>query len=174
MTESNANSLRVRPMRPTDLECVLDWRNHWDVRRFMFTQKMIEPNEHQRWYESAINDSRKKLYVFENNQQPLGFVSLIEAAPGGVVDWGFYTAPHAPKGTGRQLGLTALHHAFTQLHVRKVCGQAIAFNQRSIDFHLGLGFTQEDTLRAQHFDGTQYHDVVCFGLLFAEWQHRQS
>jgi UDP-4-amino-4,6-dideoxy-N-acetyl-beta-L-altrosamine N-acetyltransferase len=170
MTESTSNTLRVRPMRPTDLDCVLDWRNHSDVRRFMFTQEIIALDEHQRWYEKASKDSHKKLYIFENNQLALGFVSFTEVAPGGVVDWGFYTAPQAPKGTGRQLGLTALHHAFSQLNVHKVCGQAIGFNQRSIDFHLGLGFTPEGTLRAQHFDGAHYHDVVCFGLLSVEWQ----
>jgi len=36
---------------------------------------------------------------------------------------------------------------------------------------LRLGFQREGVLRQQHFDGQQYHDVVCFGLLANEWHH---
>jgi UDP-4-amino-4,6-dideoxy-N-acetyl-beta-L-altrosamine N-acetyltransferase len=78
-------------------------------------------------------------------------------------------APHAPKGTGRALAQVALAHAFGAMALHKVCGQAIAGNQRSIDLHLALGFRQEGLLRDQHFDGQHYHGVVCFGLLQSEW-----
>jgi UDP-4-amino-4,6-dideoxy-N-acetyl-beta-L-altrosamine N-acetyltransferase len=53
--------------------------------------------------------------------------------------------------------------------LHKLCGQALAFNERSIRFHQNLGFRREGVLRQQHFDGEQYHDVVCFGLLASEW-----
>ena len=79
-------------------------------------------------------------------------------------------APDAPKGSGRQLGRAALNHAFRQLKFHKVCGQALAYNQRSIQFHQSLGFEQEGILRDQHFDGERYHHVICFGLLSHEWQ----
>ena len=93
-----------------------------------------------------------------------------EIAAGGIADWGFYAAPDAPKGTGRKLGASALTYAFARLELHKVCGQALDFNERSIHFHLRLGFQQEGVLREQHFDGEQYHGIVCFGLLATEWQ----
>ena len=170
MLESTLVLSQIRPMVHTDMERVLAWRNHPDVRRYMYTQHEITLAEHQRWFERALPDPKKHLLVYEENHQPLGFVNFNEAGNGGIADWGFYAAPDAPKGSGRQLGRAALSHAFTQLKLRKVCGQALAYNQRSIQFHQSLGFHQEGILRDQHFDGERYQHVICFGLLCHEWQ----
>ncbi|NWB91929.1 UDP-4-amino-4,6-dideoxy-N-acetyl-beta-L-altrosamine N-acetyltransferase [Pseudomonas agarici] len=157
-------------MTREDLERVLSWRNHQEVRRYMYTQHEISLVEHTRWFERVSLDASRHLLIFENDVVPLGFVNIHQIAVGGVADWGFYTAPDAPQGTGRQLGQAALHYAFGQAGLHKICGQAIAHNERSIKFHLNLGFQQEGTLREQHFDGERYHDVVCFGLLASDRQ----
>jgi UDP-4-amino-4,6-dideoxy-N-acetyl-beta-L-altrosamine N-acetyltransferase len=153
-----------------DLERVLGWRNHEEVRRYMYTQHEISLVEHTRWFERASLDTSRHLLVFESDAVPLGFINIHEIAIGGVADWGFYAAPDAPKGTGRQLGQAALRYAFNHAGLHKICGQAIAYNERSIKFHLNLGFQQEGILREQHFDGQRYHDVVCFGLLATDRQ----
>jgi UDP-4-amino-4,6-dideoxy-N-acetyl-beta-L-altrosamine N-acetyltransferase len=157
-------------MTRKDLELVLAWRNHEDVRRYMYTQHEVCLEEHTRWFERASLDASRHLLVFEVGAVSLGFINIQQIAPGGVADWGFYAAPDAPKGTGRKLGQTALRYAFTLAGLHKLCGQAIAYNERSIKFHLSQGFQQEGILRDQHFDGQRHHDVVCFGLIAAEWQ----
>lgn len=163
-------SQRVRPMTCDDLERVLTWRNHPDVRRFMYTQHEITLSEHARWFERASQDAKRHCLIFERENRALGFINLHEIAAGGIADWGFYVAPEAPKGTGRQMGASVLRYAFDDLNMHKICGQALNFNERSIQFHLRLGFQQEGVLRDQHFDGQQYHAVMCFGLLAADWQ----
>ena len=170
MSESSSVLSQIRRMVHADLEQVLAWRNHPDVRRYMYTQHEITLDEHQRWFERTLLDPKKHLLIFEVNQQPLGFMNFNESGNAGIADWGFYAAPDAPKGSGRQLGRTALNHAFTQLQFHKVSGQALAYNERSIQFHQSLGFQQEGILRDQHFDGERYHHVICFGLLSPEWQ----
>lgn len=170
MPESSPPLSKIRPMVHADLDLVLAWRNHPDVRRYMYTQHEITYEEHQRWFDRSSPDPKKHLLVFEVNQQPLGFVNFNEAGSGGIADWGFYAAPTAPKGSGRLLGRTALSHAFLQLHFHKVCGQALAYNERSVRFHQSMGFCQEGILRDQHFDGERHHHIICFGLLAHEWQ----
>ncbi|WP_339651680.1 UDP-4-amino-4,6-dideoxy-N-acetyl-beta-L-altrosamine N-acetyltransferase [Halopseudomonas pelagia] len=160
----------IRRMTGNDLEQVLSWRNHPDVRRFMYTQHEITLAEHIRWFDRASVDTARHLLIFEIDGEAQGFINLHEIAPGGIADWGFYAAPNAHKGTGRQLGNKLLQYAFGELGFHKICGQALAFNERSIQFHLRLGFEQEGILRDQHFDGQQYHSVVCFGLLATDWQ----
>lgn len=160
----------LRPMEYADLERVLAWRNHPDVRRYMCTRHEITLDEHQSWFERALRDPKKHLLIFEENQQPRGFVNFNEIGSGGIAEWGFHAEPNAPKGSGRRLGRAALELAFTQLQLYKVCGQVLAYNQRSLRFHQSLGFHQEGTLRDQHFDGERYHHVICFGLLSHEWQ----
>jgi UDP-4-amino-4,6-dideoxy-N-acetyl-beta-L-altrosamine N-acetyltransferase len=160
----------VRPMTAADLERVLVWRNNLEIRRYMYTQHMISLEEHVRWFEKASQDPKRHLLMFESNAIPLGFINIHQIAPGGIADWGFYAAPDAPKGTGRQLGIATLRYAFTEAAVHKLCGQALIYNERSIRLHQSLGFQQEGILRQQHFDGLNYHDVMCFGLIVSEWQ----
>ncbi len=170
MDNSQAVHLTIRKMTVDDLNVVLTWRNHPDIRRYMYTQHEISIEEHRAWFERASKDSHKHLLVFEIDEKPQGFVNITELSSSGVAEWGFYIAPDAVKGTGRQLGKAALEFAFNNLNLHKVCGQALAFNERSIQFHHSLGFQQEGTLRDQHYDGENYHAVICFGLLSNEWQ----
>ncbi len=169
MPESASALSVIRPMIHADLEMVLAWRNHIDVRRYMYTQHEITLVEHLSWFERTLKDPKKHLLIFEINHQPCGFVSFNEVGNGGVADWGFYAAPDAPKGSGRQLCSAALSYAFTQLKFHKVCGQALAYNRRSILLHKTLGFKQEGSLREHYFDGECYHRVNWFGLLCSEW-----
>lgn len=173
MSDSTLRNYRTRTMGLADLEQVLTWRNHPNIRRYMYTQHEITLEEHRNWFEQASQDPHRHLLVFECDEKALGFVNFTQLDSGNVADWGFYIAPGAPKGGGLQLGRSALEYAFQKINLHKVCGQALAFNDRSISFHSRLGFQQEGILRDQNFDGERYHSVVCFGLLDHEWKSNQ-
>lgn len=160
----------IRKVTEEDLPMVLAWRNHADVRRYMFTQHEISLDEHRNWYAKASQDRSRCLLIVEEDQQSIGYVQFSKVEEDGVADWGFYARPDAPKGTGRKLGVMALNHAFGPLKLHKVCGQAIESNQASIAFHQRLGFTLEGVLRDQQRIKGAYHSLHCFGLLSTEWQ----
>ena len=159
----------VRRMNEGDLPLVLGWRNHPNIRRFMFTQHEITAQEHRNWFDRAQEDPQRALLIVESEDAPIGFVQFNPIGSGAVADWGFYASPSAPKGSGRKLGQAALHHAFNELALHKVCGQAIESNLPSIGFHEKLGFSREGLLRDQQRIGNRYHSLVCFGLLAEEW-----
>ena len=159
----------LRPMLESDLEQVLAWRNHADIRRYMYTQHEITLAEHSQWFKRVSNDSNQNTLIFELNDIANGFVNISKLAHGDVAEWGFYVAPNSQKGTGKKLGITALRYAFQILGLHKVCGQALGYNTPSIRFHKSLGFIEEGILRDQHFDDQGYHDIVHFGLLATEW-----
>ncbi|ERS10121.1 hypothetical protein Q668_20935 [Alcanivorax sp. PN-3] len=163
----------MRKMTERDLELVLDWRNHPDVRCFMFSRHEIALGEHKAWFEKASQQENRHLLVYEQDSQASGFVNLAVSV-GGIAEWGFYTDPVAPKGTGKALGDQLLSYAFGELKLHKLVGQVLAYNERSRNFHLRLGFQQEGILRQQHFDGDKYHDIYSYGLLASEWQQRQG
>lgn len=163
------NICDIRLMERTDLQNVLEWRNHPEVRRYMLTQHEISFDEHCQWFERASSDPSCRLLIVEESRQALGFVQFSNVAPGSIADWGFYTVPGAHRGTGQKLGRTALVFAFQSLALHKVCGQALGFNSASIHFHHALGFHEEGVLRDQHRIDGIYHDLVCFGLLIHEW-----
>lgn len=156
-------------MTESDLELVLAWRNHPTVRAHMFTQHEISLDEHHRWFATASKDDRQHVLIFETDGEPQGYAHLSLLAARTVANWGFYLSPAAPRGSGKRLGGATLNHAFHTLRLHKVCGQALAQNDRSIRMHIALGFKPEGVLRDQHYDGQTFHDVHCFGLLVREW-----
>lgn len=163
----------LRPMAIADLEQVLAWRNHPEVRRFMYSTHEISLDEHRAWFKRTTLDPNTHLQIYEKNGEALGFVNISRTRSLSIADWGFYVSPDAPRGVGVSLGDEALKFAFNELKLHKLCGQTLGFNDRSIAFHKRLGFTEEGCLRDQHFDGIRYHDVLCFGLLASEWQPQE-
>ncbi|NTW68474.1 MAG: UDP-4-amino-4,6-dideoxy-N-acetyl-beta-L-altrosamine N-acetyltransferase [Chlorobiaceae bacterium] len=161
-------------MTAADLESVLKLRNHAEIRRYMFTQHEISKEEHRSWFDRASQNTGVELLVFELDNNCCGFVQFKATPFHGVVDWGFYAAPDSPKGTGRKLGAAALKHAFEKEYLYKICGQALHWNKPSIEFHKSLGFFQEGVLRDQYFDGTDFHDLICFGMLKRDWVAKES
>jgi UDP-4-amino-4,6-dideoxy-N-acetyl-beta-L-altrosamine N-acetyltransferase len=155
----------IRAMTATDLDCVRGWRNHPAVRPWMFSRHEITESEHAAWFNRASVGPDRWLFIYEVAERPLGFMNLRADATTRNAEWGFYTAPNAPRGTGSEMARAVIALAFAELGIHKIVGQVLDFNQRSIVFHTKLGFTLEDTLRQHHFDGATYHDVHCFGLL---------
>ena len=158
----------LRRMEECDLPLVLAWRNHPEVRRYMFNSSEISWDEHVAWFANASRNTSKHLLVYEVDGVQLGFVSFSESA-GKVAEWGFHAAPEAPKGTGKRMLGLALGYGFTQLRLHKVSAQVLQGNPRSLVIHRQLGFTEEGCLREQHGDAVGYQSVYCFGLLHREW-----
>lgn len=159
----------LRPLKMDDLPLILRWRNHPNVRKWMYTDHEISIDEHLQWYARVSKDDECILLIFECDRQAQGFVSLERITKWGLGKWGFYAAPSAPKGTGRALGVAAIRYAFEILKFHKLCGEVIGLNKRSLRLHEVLGFEHEGILRDHYFDGDAYHDIHLFGLLARHW-----
>jgi UDP-4-amino-4,6-dideoxy-N-acetyl-beta-L-altrosamine N-acetyltransferase len=159
----------LRYINKNDLDYILEWRNHINVRKFMFAQHKITNKEHNKWYINSINDKKKHLLVYEEYNKPYGFMNFTEILDSKVANWGFYLSPESKKGMGRRLGLASLSFAFTEIKLHKICGQAISYNEKSIKFHEHLGFKNEGIQKDQYFNKNNYYDLYNFGLLRSEW-----
>lgn len=170
MSQDVYQEYNLRAMLEEDLHRVLAWRNSPGVRRFMFTKHEISISEHSDWFSRVNSDPSRHPLIFEIDGIPSGFVNIHENLPGGVASWGFYVSPESAKGTGHKLGVTSIDHAFNELGLYKLNAEALGYNSKSIRFHEKLGFKREGTLRNQHYDGESYYDVLCYGLLSADWK----
>ena len=153
----------------SDLPLVLAWRNHISVRSYMYSQHEIGAAEHESWYEKSMRNSNHHLLIFEYEREPIGFVKFVQIENTKDADWGFYAAPHARVGTGRQLGYTALRYGFEKLGLVKIKGQALNHNERSIKMHLALGFNRLSIKEDTYYDGKKYHQIVAFSILRDDW-----
>lgn len=168
------NGCLIRDVMENDLDMLLQWRNHPEVRRFMFTQHEISPEEHSVWFAKSRYDVNRRLLIVEDENNPIGYIQFNNASAKATSDWGFYAKPNAPKGTGRKMGTIALDYAFDRLKLHKVCGQAIGSNKASIALHLGLGFTLENVVSAFQMINKTNQSLHCFGLLASEWAQKKT
>jgi len=160
----------VRALLEDDLDLILQWRNDPRVRQHMFNHEAIQASAHRCWFKKIQKNPLVHTFVFENEGEPVGFFRLDERGAGQHSgEWGFYAAPDAPRGTGRQLGAAAIAYAFGPLDWHRLAGWTLASNERSIRMHLALGFRQEGLMREYHRIGDTFVDVCCFGLLRSEW-----
>lgn len=159
----------LRPMTKEDLELVFEWRNAPQIRDFMLTQQEITFADHLEWFNSASKNPTRVLLIFEADDMPTGHINFKMGVSGRVADWGFYTAPDAPKGTGRIMGATALQFGFAALGLHKICGQVLDFNIASLKMHEALGFIREGVLRQHQYINGSWCDITCYGLLAQEW-----
>jgi UDP-4-amino-4,6-dideoxy-N-acetyl-beta-L-altrosamine N-acetyltransferase len=156
----------LRRMVADDLDLVRSWRNHTNVKRFLFTQDDISAEDHIAWYQRVQCDNSKNILIYTENDIPSGFVQFSGIRhQQKIVDWGFYIAPNSEPGTGTRMTTTALDFAFKQLQIHKVFAEILDSNAASIRLHHKLGFAQEGFLKDHHYDGRNYCSVLCFGLL---------
>lgn len=167
-------SLRARLMVKDDLESMLSWRNHPEVKRFMLTQHEITPDEHWAWFEESSKDQSKALLVIEEHGIPIGTVHFTGVKENGTAEWSFHSAPHSPKGTGYKICTSALQFAFRNLSVNKVSSRVLAFNTASLKLHHRLGFKDEGILREHQLVGNEHIDIYCLGILMGEWLEQQA
>lgn len=164
--------MTLREIGENDLELMLRWRNHPSVRSSMFSQSIIELEQHRLWFEreSKKIDSVWLLFIDESNT-PRGVVYFTEM---NLVSrnafWGFYAAPDAPSGTGTRMGREALTYYFNDLEFHKLNAQVLDSNERSYHFHRKLGFQVEGVLRDNYFGPSGYEDITYFGIIDCEWR----
>lgn len=160
----------LRSLTEADLETVLEWRNHEDIRKWMVSTDLITLEDHIAWFERNKDRADRYFLIFEYQKEPQGYVSFVKIANSDAYEWGFYIKPEATKGMGFLLGQTALNCAFNEYKLEKVFGQVLAFNTKSRNFHEKMGFMQEGLLRKQFKDHRGEFDIYQYGLLSEEWQ----
>lgn len=164
--------VRLRPMQVGDLDLVLGWRNHPEVRSCMRHQEEIGAAEHARWFHAETADPGSHVLILEVAGVPSGYVKLTGLGDG-IAEWGFYKAPDAPAGTGSLLGKSALRYAFESLGFAEVVGSVIATNRRSIAFHVKMGFVAQE-VPPQASGSANRAPTIDFRLTAERWGSRTS
>jgi len=163
-------------MAEADLDLVLEWRNSERVRRAMYTDHLITPDEHRAWFRRVLDERSAMPFMFEYNGRPVGVVNVTAMdRRNGRCTWGFYIgAADAPRGTGSAMGFFALEHITGALGFRKVIGEALADNAESVKFHLRLGFVEEGRFREHVLKRGRYVDVISFALFSETWRSNRE
>lgn len=157
---------RLRPMELYDLNKVLAWRNSPQVRQWMIDSQEITPDSHAAWFQRTRATANRELLIAEAEGNAIGFVQFSRLQDDGCAEWGFYTAPGAPKGSGTILGKLALEYAFRTLDLHRLVGRTLPHNFASIRFHEKFSFRRQSAQAT----GDSPVPLLSFELDRATWE----
>jgi len=165
---------KIRHLEDKDLNIILEWRNHPSIRKSMLSQHVITMSEHLDWYKSISSNKNFIPMIYEEENLSVGYVSFSLICNTHSADWGFYSSPFSPKGTGIRMGVAALDFAFKELNLEEIYGQTLISNKISQNFHSKLGFKKENLSTRQSKYDLKYHEIICYSLKQADWLNNEK
>ena len=146
---------------------VLEWRNHENVRKWMYSDKIISRMEHADFLsELAEDDENIYWMVGDNDGNFLGTISFNRTDFKHKHAYlGIYSNPFNDiKNKGHLLIQCVKKLAFeiAGLHTLKL--EVISNNQKAINFYKKSGFSEEGRLKEFVFKDGQWYDVIIMGI----------
>jgi UDP-4-amino-4,6-dideoxy-N-acetyl-beta-L-altrosamine N-acetyltransferase len=166
-----------RDLVDADLERIYRWRNLPDVAANMYSDHVITPEEHARWFAGLPQRADYRYWIVTLDSRPVGLVNLAHLDRANRrTDWGFYLAePDAKgRGVGGFVEVQVMRVAFDELGLNKLYGEVLAFNTSALAFHERHGYRREGCLRQHVMKDGRPHDVVPIGMLRDEWLERRA
>jgi len=68
-----------------DMRDIWEWRNHPDIRKNFFNTAVVPWDEHQRWFERKISDSRCRIYIARRGEEKVGVIRFEAEGDGAQV-----------------------------------------------------------------------------------------
>ncbi|MEK7135410.1 MAG: GNAT family protein [Patescibacteria group bacterium] len=189
MTQENrvvflkGKKVNLRPVMKADLPLITRWINDPEVRYFLANVVPQSLEDEEAWLAglSKKKDTHVVFVIEKADGQPIGVMGLHgihhvdrTATTGSFIGekeyWG--------KGLGTEAKFLLLDYAFDTLNLRKICSEALAFNERSIRYSLRCGYKEEGRLKDHIFRNGKFHDKVLLAVFREDfvpiWEKHQS
>ncbi|MCX6764166.1 MAG: GNAT family protein [Candidatus Nealsonbacteria bacterium] len=175
----NEKDILLRPVRKSDLECLLKWMNDTEVNQYLLNRFPMTEITEGKWIEELSTTRRNTDIVFmiEVKQKPIGIcglhmINLIDQNAG--VGMAIGEKKYWSKGYGTESLRLLVNYAFRNLNLNSLSAGAMDFNERSIKMQKKIGFQREGRRRQHFFKNGKFHDEILFGLLREEWKKKQK
>ncbi|HWA62767.1 MAG TPA: UDP-4-amino-4,6-dideoxy-N-acetyl-beta-L-altrosamine N-acetyltransferase [Caulobacteraceae bacterium] len=166
----------LRDLTAGDQDRILAWRNSPDVRAYMYTDHVIGPDEHARWFAGIAGDARRRYWIIEAAGKPVGLANLYD------IDqrhrraaWAYYLADPGVRGMGlgSYVEYWVLQQVFETLRLHKLWCEVLVSNEPVWRLHETFGFRQEARFRDHVLKDDQFQDVLGLGILEDDWRERR-
>ena len=149
-------------------EMVLDWRNHENIRKWMYSDNSISLDEHINFIDRLVRDTNNYYWVVKNKDgNYFGTIYLNRTDFKNKHAYiGIYANPYNEiKNKGYLLiqSIKSLAFEIAGLHTLKL--EVIDNNQKAINFYKKSGFAEEGRLKEFVFKDEQWHDVIVMGII---------
>ncbi|HUH42992.1 MAG TPA: UDP-4-amino-4,6-dideoxy-N-acetyl-beta-L-altrosamine N-acetyltransferase [Sulfurimonas sp.] len=117
---------------------ILSWRNHSDIKKWMYTTQAITLEEHLKFIDTLKNSKDKKYFVIKNKDIYLGVIDFYNITKNSV-KIGLYKNPQV-QNIGKLLLDTLLQYSFDILKVDVVISEVFQSNEKAYKLYLSIGF----------------------------------
>lgn len=121
---------------------VLSWRNHPNIKKWMYTTDDILLKEHLDFINSLRNKKDKLYFVVRQNDEYIGVINFINITLN-TLDMGIY-AKSTKKGVGNILLEEIIKYSFESLKVKKILAEVFEENNKAINLYKKFNFKQTD------------------------------
>ncbi len=130
--------------RDTQLK-IRNWRNHDDVRKYLFNSNLITEEEHFNWLTSLKNNDKNLYFIAYKKNTSIGVVNATKIDNiNKSCDVGIYLNPdYFFKGLGSYIYRLFIEYIFNNLNVENIKCEVLGENIASLKLHRKVGFVED-------------------------------
>lgn len=165
----------LRAMEPEDMEMLREAVNDPEIEHMIGGWSFpVSKLEQMQWYERIVIDKRNLRFIIEvlDTGDAIGMCSLTE------IDWknrSAVTAIKLKKSAPKRKGYASdalfslMQYAFEELQFYRLSCEIMEYNSASIALHKRCGALQEGLKRGAVYKNGNYHNVICYGVLYEDF-----
>ena len=119
---------------------ILEWRNHPNIRQWMFTKESISLDDHLKYIDSLNTKDDRLYFLIKKASKPIGVIDFTNIDHlNKTAEFGLYADP-ALKGIGNQLMESIIDYAFNTLYLKKLIAEVFEQNHAAIKLYKRYNF----------------------------------
>ncbi len=145
---------------------VRNWRNHKEIRQWMYTDHKISVQEHKKFLKS-LRGNKKSLYWLvqcKENRDYVGVIYLKVDSKNRNAYLGLYACPGL-KGIGLELIKLLKTIAFRKMKLHTLKLETMTTNKRALKLFKQTGFRVEGQLKQIVYKSGRYFDLIVMGCM---------
>ena len=135
----NIQLLNFIDLKPEEKEMILKWRNHPEIRMWMYNQDEIKLEEHLNFIESLKSRKDKLYFLVKKEEEFIGVIDFTQLVEKKSVHMGIYSNPNL-KGNGKILLNKIIDYSFNNLKVERIFSEGLMENEKAYILYKSFNF----------------------------------
>jgi len=124
---------------------ILEWRNHKDIRKWMYNREIIGLDEHLNYIDSLTSKKDRLYFMVKYRGEVIGVIDFTNIDYiNKRTDFGIYAEPNS-RGFGKILMSTIIYYAFYNFKMDRLIAEVFTENFKAISLYKKFNFREIDT-----------------------------
>lgn len=174
-------TVALRPIELTDTDNIVRWRNLSSVKKNLYSQDELKPEQHINYYNSVVKTGKCAQFIISiedtSDRQDIGtiFIKNIDHKNNNG-EYGIFIGEETARGKGYAKAATelVLKYGFESLNLHRIYLTVMSDNYPAIAAYENSGFLREGVMRDEHLRSDGYIDIIMMAILREDWERRRK